>query len=325
MARPDGAERTRSELGKRLLSSQMFFLAILIVVMSVIATIFNPAFFTLRNILNVLNQNAVTAVVAAGAALVMISANFDISVGSMIGLSTTTSALLVVDGMGIAPAMIIGFAICVACGLLNGLIIAKTRTPSFIITLAMLSTYHGISLITTGGITKSLAGKFAGLGRGTSFGFLPNPILVCLAVYLFLFAVLRYTRLGRRVYSVGGNEEAAYLSGVNTDLTKIIVYGLNGVLVGIASVTLLSRLGAALPSTGSGVELRAIAAVVIGGVPLTGGKGNALGTFLGVILMGLISNVLNLLNISAYYQEVAIGLIIAIAVIFSNLGRMRRK
>ncbi|MBN1834980.1 MAG: ABC transporter permease [Spirochaetales bacterium] len=313
------------ELLKRLVSNQMFFLILLIVVMGTIATIFNPRFFTVRNILNVLNQNAVTAIVAAGATLVMISGNFDISVGSMIGLATTTSALLVVDGMAIAPAMVIGFFVCVVCGLFNGLIIAKTRTPSFIITLAMLSTYHGISLITTGGITKSLAGKFAVLGRGVSFGAIPNPILVCLGVFLFLWALLRFTKLGRRVYAVGGNEEAAYLSGVNADLTKIIVYGLNGVLVGIGSIVLLSRLGSALPSTGSGMELRAIAAVVIGGVPLSGGKGNALGTFLGVILMGLISNVLNLLNISAYYQEVAIGIIISVAVIFSNLGRMRRK
>jgi ribose transport system permease protein len=325
MSTPETKTAAVSELPRRLLSSQIFFLVLLILAMSLVATIFNPAFFTVRNLLNVLNQNAITAVVAAGATLVMISANFDISVGSMIGLSTTTSALLVVNGMAIAPAMLIGFLICVACGFFNGLIIAKTRTPSFIITLAMLSTYHGISLITTGGITKSLSGRFSGLGRGVSFGAIPNPILVCLAVYVLVHLVLRYTKLGRRVFAVGGNEEAAYLSGVNTDLTKILVYGLNGALVGVASITLLSRLGAALPSTGSGVELRAIAAVVIGGVPLTGGKGNALGTFLGVILMGLISNVLNLLNISAYYQEVAIGLIIAIAVIFSNIGRMRRK
>jgi ribose transport system permease protein len=310
---------------KQLLSNQMFFLVVLIVVMGAVATIFNPRFFTLRNLLNVLNQNAVTAIVAAGATLVMISGNFDISVGSMVGLSTTTAALLVVNGMAVPTAMIIGFSVCVACGLFNGIIISKTRTPSFIITLAMLSTFHGISLITTGGITKSLAGKFAVLGRGLSFGVIPNPILVCVGVYVVLFALLRYTKLGRRTYAVGGNEQAAYLSGVNTDLTKIIVYGLNGVLVGIGSIVLLSRLGSALPSTGSGMELRAIAAVVIGGVPLTGGKGKALGTFLGVILMGLISNVLNLLNISAYYQEVAIGLIIAIAVIFSNLGRMRRQ
>ncbi|MCP4401725.1 MAG: ABC transporter permease [bacterium] len=127
------------------------------------------------------------------------------------------------------------------------------------------------------------------------------------------------------MYAVGGNEEAAYLSGVHTDFMKIRIYILNGVLVGIGSLVLLSRLGSALPSTGSGMELRAIAAVVIGGVPLTGGKGNALGSFLGVLLMGLISNVLNLLNISAYYQEVVVGLIIAIAVIVSNLGNIRRR
>jgi ribose transport system permease protein len=212
----------------------------------------------------------------------------------------------------------------VACGLLNGVVIAKTRTPSFIITLAMLSIYRGISLITTGGITQSLAGKFGALGRGDTLG-LPNPVLVMAVVYAFLYLLLRYTKLGRRIYATGGNEEAAYLSGVSTDRIKIVAYLINGLLIAVAATVLLSRLGAALPSTGTGMELRAIAAVVIGGVPLSGGKGNALGVFLGVVLMGLISNVLNLLNISAYYQEVAIGGIIAIAVIVSNLGRILRR
>ena len=229
-----------------------------------------------------------------------------------------------IEGYGIFFSMVVGIIICIIAGLVNGIIIAKTRTPSFIITLATLSIYHGISLITTGGITKSLRGKFAILGRGTTLGFIPNPVLVMFGVYIFLGIILKYSKFGRRVYAIGGNEEAAYLSGVNTDLNKILIYGLNGLLVGIASIVLLSRLGSALPSTGSGMELRAIAAVVIGGVPLTGGKGSALGTFLGVVLMGLISNVLNMLNISAYYQEVAIGLIISIAVIISNIGKMRR-
>ena len=306
---------------RKIFSNQTLFLAVLIVVLGGVTTVLNPAFLTVGNILNVLNQISVPAIVSAGAALVMISGNFDISVGAMIGLSTTTAALLVVEGHPLWSSILVGFLICVACGLVNGIVISKTRTPSFIMTLAMLSIYHGISLITTGGITKSLAGAFAGLGRGATLG-VPNPILVCLTVYVVLFLFLRYTRLGRRIFAVGGNEEAAYLSGVNTDRAKILVYVMNGALVGLGAVVLLSRLGAALPSTGSGMELRAIAAVVIGGVPLTGGKGSAVGVFLGVVLMGLISNVLNLLNISAYYQEVVIGLIIAIAVIVSNLGTL---
>jgi len=305
-------------------TNQKFILIVMIVLMSVITTIFNPNFLTFRNIVNILLQISVISIVSAGATFVMISGNFDISVGSMVGLATTSSAILVIEGYGIFFSMVVGIIICIIAGLVNGIIIAKTRTPSFIITLATLSIYHGISLITTGGITKSLRGKFAILGRGTTLGFIPNPVLVMFGVYIFLGIILKYSKFGRRVYAIGGNEEAAYLSGVNTDLNKILIYGLNGLLVGIASIVLLSRLGSALPSTGSGMELRAIAAVVIGGVPLTGGKGSALGTFLGVVLMGLISNVLNMLNISAYYQEVAIGLIISIAVIISNIGKMRR-
>lgn len=310
--------------GRRVLANQTLFLALLIVVMGIITTIFNPAFLTVGNLLNVLNQISVSAIVSAGAALVMISGNFDISVGSMIGLATTTAALLYVEGQPLWLAMPVGFVICLIAGLVNGVLITKTRTPSFIMTLAMMSVYHGISLITTGGITKSLGGNFGTLGRGDTLG-IPNPVLVMAAVYLLLAAFLRWTRLGRRIFAVGGNEEASYLSGVPTDQVKILVYVLNGLLVGVGAIVLLSRLGAALPSTGSGTELRAIAAVVIGGVPLTGGKGNALGVFLGVVLMGLISNVLNLLNISAYYQEITVGVIIAVAVIVSNLGRIFRK
>ncbi len=323
-ARPGGSGNRSGGL-RRLAGNQTLFLAILIVILGAITSVLNPAFLTVGNLLNVLTQISVPAIVSAGAALVMISGNFDISVGAMIGLSTTTAALLVVNGQPLWLAMPTGFLVCLVCGLFNGFVIAKTRTPSFIMTLAMLSIFHGISLITTGGITKSLGGTFAALGRGVSFGLIPNPVLVSLGVYVLLFLFLRYTKLGRRVFAVGGNEEAAYLSGVNADRTKILVYLINGGLVGLAATVLVSRLGAALPSTGSGMELRAIAAVVIGGVPLTGGKGSALGVFLGVVLMGLISNVLNLLNISAYYQEVAIGLIIAIAVIVSNIGRILRK
>ena len=318
-------DQAKKNISKIIFTNKLFIIIVLIFIMGLITTIYNPAFLTLKNILNILHQISVVAIVSAGAALVMISGNFDISVGSMIGLATTTMAILISRGYNITYSIIIGFLICVFCGFLNGLIIVKTRTPSFIMTLAMLSVYHGISLITTGGITHSLSGKFANLGRGVLFGIIPNPVIVCVAAYIFLYIVLRFTKFGRRIYAVGGNEEAAYLSGINTDLTKITVFTLNGILVGIASIVLLSRLGSALPSTGSGMELRAIAAVVIGGVPLTGGQGNALGTFLGVLLTGLISNVLNLLNISAYYQEVVLGLIIITAVVFSNIGAMRRK
>ena len=305
-------------------ANQLFLLLLLIAIMSGTATFFNPAFFTLQNWLNILNQNAVLGIVAAGATLVMISGNFDISVGSLVGFSTTFAASLVMGGGPVAVAVFWGFVMAVLGCTLNGLIVAKTKAPSFIITLATRSVYYGLSLVVTGGVTQSLGGKFATLGRGTTLG-IHNPIFFFLGVYVLLSWFLRYTRTGRRIYAVGGNEEAAFLSGVNTQRVKILVYLMNGAFVGLAAMILLSRLGSALPSTGSGLELRAIAAVVIGGVPLTGGKGSALGTFLGVILMGLISNVLNLLNISAYYQEIAIGIIIAIAIIVSNLEKMKRQ
>ena len=309
----------------KVFTNQIFFLTVLIIILGIIATIFNPRFFTFQNIVNILQQNSILGIVAIGATIVMISGNFDISVGSMLGFSTTVISVLVYNGFNTTLAVIIGFFICVLSGLFNGVIIAKTRTPSFIITLATMSVFFGASLIVTGGTSHSLGGKFAVIGRGEVFGTIPNPIIIMTLTFLAVYVILRFSRLGRRIYAIGGNEEAAYLSGINTDNTKILIYVLNGALVGVAALVLISKLGSALPTTGSGMELKAIAAVVIGGVPLTGGKGSVLGTFLGVMLTGLISNILNLLNISAYYQQIVLGIIIIIAVVVSNISGIKRK
>jgi ribose transport system permease protein len=310
---------------QKIFANQIFFLAILIIILGAVAAVFNPRFLHWQNLINILQQNSILAIIAIGQTLVIISGNFDISVGSMVGLATVATSVLIYNGQSVVLAVIIGFLICVACGTVNGLIIAKTRTPSFIITLATMSIYFGGALIVSGGASHSLGGKFAAVGRGNIFSVFPITILVMAAAFVLVYVILRFTKFGRRIYAVGGNEAAAYLSGINTDKTKIFIYILNGALVGVAAMVLISKLGSALPTTGQGLELKAIAAVVIGGVPLTGGKGSALGTFLGVILTGLISNILNILNISAYYQQIVLGIIIVIAVIVSNIGGIRRK
>lgn len=309
----------------KIFTNQIFFLTILIFILGAVATIFNPRFLSIQNLMNILQQNSILAIVSIGAALVMISGNFDISVGYMVSLATTVISVLIYNGFNTLFATTTGFLICILCGLFNGLIIAKTRTPSFIITLASMSIFYGASLIVTGGASHSMGGKFVFLGRGNLFGVIPMPIVIMIVIFIIIYLLLRFTKLGRRIYAIGGNEAAAYLSGVDTDTVKIIIYIINGALVGIASLVLVSKLGSAQPTTGQGIELKAIAAVVIGGVPLTGGKGTALGTFLGVILTGLISNILNILNISAYYQQIVLGIIIIIAVIVSNIGGIKRK
>ncbi|MDD5660046.1 MAG: ABC transporter permease [Actinomycetota bacterium] len=309
----------------KIFTNQIFFLTILIFILGAVATIFNPRFLSIQNLMNILQQNSILAIVSIGAALVMISGNFDISVGYMVSLATTVISVLIYNGFNTLFATTTGFLICILCGLFNGLIIAKTRTPSFIITLASMSIFYGASLIVTGGASHSMGGKFVFLGRGNLFGVIPMPIVIMVVIFIIIYLLLRFTKLGRRIYAIGGNEAAAYLSGVDTDTIKIIIYIINGALVGIASLVLVSKLGSAQPTTGQGIELKAIAAVVIGGVPLTGGKGTALGTFLGVILTGLISNILNILNISAYYQQIVLGIIIIIAVIVSNIGGIKRK
>jgi len=309
----------------KIFTNQIFFLSSLIIILGIIATIFNPRFLSLQNLVNILQQNSILGIVAIGATLVMISGNFDISVGYMVSFATCVISVLIYKGFNIIFSVIIGFLICVLCGLFNGVIIAKTRTPSFIITLASMSIFYGASLIVSGGASHSLGGKFSTLGRDNLFNIIPYNIIVMTIIFILVYILLRFTKFGRRIYAIGGNEAAAYLSGVDTDTTKILIYIINGALVGLASLVLVSKLGSAQPTTGQGIELKAIAAVVIGGVPLTGGKGTAIGTFLGVILTGLISNILNILNISAYYQQIVLGVIIIIAVIVSNIGGIRRK
>jgi ribose transport system permease protein len=257
--------------------------------------------------------------VAAGATILIISGNFDISVGSMIGLSASIMAILMIEGVNETLASIIGVLICILCSALNGYLSIIFRTPSFIISLAMLGVYHGLALAVTEGVIQTIYGQFEWIASTELFGFLPLLFFISIAGFLFVHVILRYTQLGRRIYAIGSNPRAAFLAGINVEFNKVVFFAINGFLVGLAAVLILSRLGAALPSTGAGLELRAIGAVVIGGVPITGGSGSVLGTFFGVLLMGVISNSLNMLQVNPYYQEVFYGLLIILALAISSI------
>jgi len=304
---------------RRVIQNQWFLLLIVVLLIALVTGWGNPRFFVRNNLINILEQISVLGLVAAGATILIISGNFDISVGSMIGLSASVMAILMIEGVNEIVASVIGVLICIFCSSLNGYLSIIFRTPSFIISLAMLGVYHGLALAVTEGVIQTIYGQFEWIASTKLFGVLPLLFFISIAGFLLVHFILKYTQLGRRIFAIGSNPRAAFLAGINVNYNKVIFFAINGFLVGLAAVLILSRLGAALPSTGAGLELRAIGAVVIGGVPITGGSGNVLGTFFGVLLMGVISNSLNMLRVNPYYQEVVFGLLIILALAISSI------
>ena len=264
--------------------------------------------------INILEQVSVLGLVAAGATILIISGNFDISVGAIIGLSASVAAMLIGGGVNEVLASLAAIAICMVCSLLNGLLSVALRAPSFIITLATLGIYHGLALALTRGVIQTIYGRFETIADTRLLGVLPLLFLISLAGYAFVHIILAYTQIGRRAYAIGNNPHAAYLAGIRVNLSTLVFFAISGLVVGLASISLLSRIGSALPSTGEGLELMAIGAVVVGGVPITGGRGSIVGTFFGVLLIGVITNALNMLRVNPYFQEMAFGTLIILAV-----------
>ena len=307
--------------GAGLLRSQWFLLLCVALVASLLTGAVNPRFFRVNNIVNIFEQISTLGVVASGATILIISGNFDISVGASIGLSSCVMAMLMKLGQPWPVAVGAGLLVAVLCALFVGANSILWRAPSFIISLAAIGVFRGIALAMTQASLQTIYGKFEALGSTRLAGVVPLIFLVSLAVYAVVGFVLRFTRLGRRVYAIGANERAAFLAGIDLTRSKLAFFALNGLFVGIAATMLLSRVGAAQPSTGAGIELQAIGAVVIGGTPMNGGKGRIIGTFFGVLLMGVISNSLNMLQVSPYFQDVTFGLLIIFSVAVSAFGK----
>ncbi len=275
------------------------------------------AFLTPENLLNVVRQNSMLGLVALGMTFVILTGGIDLSVGALLAVAGVVAANLA--NQGLVVALVAAVAATTFLGLINGLVIAKARIQPFIVTLAMMIAARGLALAATGeasvGITDD---SFAWLGRGT-IGFLPVPILILIVAFAVGWLVLNQTRFGRNVFAVGDNDEAARLMGLNVNRVTIAVYAISGALAGLAGVMLASRLGAGQPVAGTGYELDAIAAVVIGGTLLTGGQGNVLSTLVGVLLLGVIFNLFNLEGtISPWWQLVLRGVILLFVVVVQN-------
>jgi len=279
----------------------------------------SPSFLTESNLVNVLRQSSVNGIIAVGMTLVIITAGIDLSVGSLLALAAVVAASLAHPGTHAWPIPILaGVAVGLAGGLLNGLLVAKKRLAPFIVTLGMMTAARGLALVyTSGRPVIGLSDSYRGIGGAAWVG-VPVPILIFAAVVGLGIFALHFTRFGRYVFAVGGNELAAKVSGVDTDGVLIGVYALSGAMAGLAGIVLSSRVMSASPAMGEGYELDAIAAVVIGGTSLSGGIGSIAGTIAGVLIIGVMNNGLDMLNVSSYWQQVAKGLIIVAAVLLDR-------
>jgi ribose transport system permease protein len=303
----------------RLLISQPVILFAFIVIIGLVTTSVNPKFMTWINLSSIISQSASLGLVAAGMTILIISGHFDISVGAMIGFATCVMAILINAGINPFLVSALGIVLCVFCSLLNGGMSILFKAPSFIVTLATSSLFYGIALIITKGYMQTLYGKYRFLASYKVFGVIPFLFFVLFTGFFLIYLLMKHTRTGREIFAIGTNANAAYLSGINVRLSKLKFFALSGVLVGFACMVLLSRISGAQASTGMGMELQAIGAVVIGGSSINGGKGGVTGTLFGVILLSMISNAINMLRISAYYQDIVYALVILIALAITAL------
>lgn len=285
----------------------------LVVVFSIISTDFR----SVNNILALLKQASVNGLIAFGMTGVILTGGIDLSVGSTLALTSMLCAAMIHGGVPPVVAMLAVLVLGVLFGALSGTLITKGRLQPFIATLITMTVFRGLTMIFSGGMPISNLGNnpfLVGIGKGTLL-LVPVPVWIMLVMFALFFFVLNKTTFGRRVYATGSNEKAAKLAGVNVNKTKILVYIVSGVTATLAGLILLSRLGSAQPTIGTGYEMDAIAAVVLGGTSMSGGRGKIYGTLVGVIIIAVLNNGLNIMNVSSYYQDVVKGLVILLAVL----------
>ena len=314
---------------------------IALVLLGAYLSIASPFFLRADNMVNITRQSAITAILAVGQTLVVLTSGIDLSVGAVAALSSSAAAVLMTQqltlaGVAVGPVgfplgLLVALAIGALAGTLNGLIVTKGRIPDFIATLGTLTIFRGIALLITGGLpvpSHMTATELKGylprpaiwMGAGDVLG-VPVAGAIALLVVILGWLLLRYTVLGRSVFAVGGNREAARVSGINVDRTKIYVYLLSGLIAAVAGMVLSGRMNSANALMAEEENLRSIAAVVIGGTNLFGGEGGVLGSLIGAVIMGVLGNGMNLLNVSAFWQRIVQGTVIILVVMFDQWRR----
>lgn len=293
-----------------------------LVIFSIVIALMNDRFMTFSNFMNILRQTSINSIIAAGMTFVILTGGIDLSVGSILAYSGAIATMLISKGMNPFIVVLVALAIGAIIGMLNGLIISKGKLQPFIVTLATMTVFRGATMVFTDGKPISAgyelnAEIYSQIGNGY-VGAIPIPIIIMIIVFGLGYYVLTQTTIGRYVFALGGNEEATKLSGVNTNKIKLFVYGASGFFAAMAGIIVTARLSSAQPTAGQGYELDAIAAVVLGGTSLAGGIGSIMGTVIGALIIGILNNALNLMNVSSYYQLLAKGLVILIAVLIDR-------
>ena len=289
-----------------------------LLILCVVISITTNKFLTPNNIISVLRQISINAYIALGMTMIIILGHIDLSVGAIVAMSgTLTVGLIVNQGVPMGLAIFFGILVGMVAGLIDGLIVSYFRVPAFIITMAMMNICNGVAYVYSGGRSTRIDDNFfAAIGTGYLFNTIPLPVVYLVILIAVVSFLLSKTKFGTYIYAIGGNREAAHLSGVPIKKVEIIVFTISGVLSAFAGLVLCSRMFSGQPSVGSGYEMDAIAASVLGGTSMSGGKGRISGTIIGAMVIGVISNGLNLIGVSSYWQLIVKGLIIGAAVIF---------
>jgi len=336
----------RPKLRDALLDQRILLVVIIIGLVLVTGTI-NPKFFGTNNIISIFQSIAVGGLLTMGMAMLLLSGGLDLAIGRIMALSGCIMSILITGGTmqtasaiddvlsvagsdtpgytSIPVAIMIAMAVSVGCGALNGLIVAKTRCTPLIITLGMSGAYLGLALLLSGGKYLAFRLAFEPLRVARVGEVIPVTLFIFIALVVFTWFLVNRTKYGRRIVSIGGNEENARLSGIKVDKYKIITYAISGMFCGIASILQASRLDSVTAAGADGYELTALTAAIIGGVTFAGGKGTISGAFLGMLFMGVLANSMNILGVSSYVQYMVNGLIIVAAVSISNIDNIRKK
>lgn len=291
-----------------------------LILLIIVVSILNSSFLDLSNLLNLLRQISINGLIAFGMTFIILTGGIDLSVGSILALSSAFIALMITSGVDPIIALIIGVLIGFVLGAVNGLLVTKGNMAPFIATLATMTIFRGLTLVITDGNPITNLGDsylFQLFGKGYFIG-IPVPAVTMIIVFVILLIILQKTTFGRHTYAIGGNEVSAKISGIKVNNIKILIYGISGLMSALAGGILTSRLNSAQPTAGTSYELDAIAAVVLGGTSLTGGKGRIVGTLIGVLIIGVLNNGLNLLGVSSFYQQVVKGVVILIAVLIDR-------
>ncbi|KUJ26123.1 hypothetical protein AR437_03640 [Christensenella hongkongensis] len=319
-------ELTKNNSLKKIFKNNLVILGIVIIVMCILLSIVTDYFATTDNVAAILNQVISNGILAVGMTFVLLTGGIDLSVGSLVSFcGVCLASLMNIVGLPLVPALILTLVIGSACGLVNGVLVSIGRVPPFIATLGIQSVAAGAALTIAGG--KSVTGfsvQLLTFMQTKILGVIPVGFIITLICFAVGFFILKYTKVGRYIYVIGGNTEAAKLSGINVKLYLNLPYIISGLCSAIAALYVVGKLNSANPICGDGMELDAIAASVIGGVSLTGGEGNIVGTLLGATIMGIIKNGLIQLGVGTYTQQIVIGLLIIVVVLFDMINRRRK-